>query len=119
MAKDFSAQIEEALKEYGEKVKDTVVKTLPEVAKQASQTIKASSPTRTGTYASGWRQKTTTAFYGVESVVYNAKKPGLPHLLEFGHAKRNGGRVGGDVHIRPVEEWVKSEAVRRLEEALS
>lgn len=119
MANDFAVQIEYALKEYSEQVNQTMQKVLPEVAKEAAKKIQGDAPKKTGKYASGWRQKTTQSDLTIESVVYNAKLPGLAHLLEKGHAKRGGGRVPpAKVHIKPAEEWVKSETARRLEEAL-
>lgn len=114
---DFSVQIMNALKEYNEKVNRAVQKVLPDVAKEAAEMVRGASP-GSGSYGSGWRSKVMPATLGVEAVVYNGKKPGLPHLLEKGHAKRGGGRVGAIVHISPAEAWVKSEAVQRVEEAL-
>lgn len=37
------------------------------------------------------------------TVILHSKMPGLPHLLEHGHAMVNGGRVKGRAHIEPVE----------------
>ena len=119
MAIDFAAQIEEALKEYNEQVNQTMQKILPEVAKEAAKQLRSTSPTDTGRYASGWRQTTTSTPLTIEAVVYNSKLPGFTQLLEKGHAKRGGGRVPpASEHIKPVEEWVKTETERRLEEAL-
>ena len=39
-------------------------------------------------------------------VIHNKDLPGLPHLLEFGHAKKNGGRVAGRIHISKIEREV-------------
>ena len=47
-------------------------------------------------------------------VTLHSKMPGLPHLLEHGHAKANGGRVKGRVHIKPVEEKLISQYEREV-----
>jgi len=115
---DFTVQISKILSEYNEKVDRAMKEALPKIAKEATKKLKGSSPARKGTYAGGWRAKVSLSTVGVEAVVYNARKPGLPHLLERGHAKRGGGRTSPDVHIKPVEEWVKQEAVKAVEEAI-
>ena len=115
---DFTDEIRAILTEYNAKVSQTLKEELPKVAKEAAKQLKGSSPRLTGKYASGWRQKSEITNLTVESVVYNAKSPGLAHLLEFGHAKRGGGRTSPITHIAPVEEWVKEEAVKAIEEAL-
>ena len=77
--------------------------TKKDLAKHAVKQLKATSPKRTGKYASGWTKKKR----GKAIVVHN-KSYQLTHLLEKGHAKRGGGRVAVRVHIAPVEKQVQS-----------
>ena len=48
-----------------------------------------------------------------------SKVPGLPHLLENGHAKRGGGRVPGKTHIAPVEQELIKQFEEQIEKAVS
>ena len=44
--------------------------------------------------------------------------PGLPHLLEKGHATIGGGRVPGRVHIDPAAQSGFDAAMQAVEEGL-
>ena len=50
--------------------------------------------------------------------VYSPSHYMLAHLLENGHAKRNGGRVTGERHIGPAEEHAKEQLIGDIEKAL-
>ena len=54
---------------------------------------------------------------GAEAVIYS-RIPGLPHLLEHGHATRNGGRKGQRVHISPVTDKINESLIREFEVTL-
>ena len=68
----------------------------------------------TGKYAAGWTSQAKEGRYSSQGIIYNRAKPGLPHLLEHGHAKRGGGRTDGKEHIAPVEQ----EVIKSFEEAI-
>ena len=62
----------------------------------------------TGKYAEGWTSRFETERFSAQGIIYNKDVPGLPHLLEHGHAKRGGGRVPGREHVAPVEQILES-----------
>ena len=113
--------IREVLEEYGEDVDKFTAELTEKVAKdgaKALQSASAGSFAGTGKYAKGWKTKVTKERLSTTSVIYNANQPGLPHLLEYGHAKRGGGRVPGREHIRPVEKTIIETFTKEIEAKL-
>ncbi|WP_277255857.1 HK97 gp10 family phage protein [Negativibacillus massiliensis] len=117
---DLSSEITKAMKEYSSEVNQKVKQEIKKVTREAVNDLKEKSPKRTGEYASGWASK--VEFENSENIrtrVYNRKKPSLTHLLENGHAKKNGGRVEGIPHIKPVEEETAEKLENRVKVRLS
>ena len=101
----MASDIQKVLKEYADEVKDNVDSITRQMGQKGAKALKASSKASfggTGKYASGWTYQTEKTRFGNTTTIYN-RTPGLPHLLENGHAKRGGGRVAGRKHIAPVE----------------
>lgn len=108
LAVEIGAQLEQYSTEVAVEIKEEVEKTAAECLKE----IKVNSPTDTGEYKRGWKKKVIfESDTDIRVKIYNAKKPSLAHLLEFGHAKVNGGRYEGTPHIYPA----KKNAAKRLE----
>ncbi len=102
----LDAVIKQTLEEYAEGVQTSVSDATRSVAKAGAAAVRAASGVFGGTkYRRGWTYKVETRRLYSTGVIYN-RTPGLPHLLENGHAKRGGGRVDGRVHIKPVEEEI-------------
>lgn len=89
-------------------------------AKQAVKDLRAKSPKgRSGEYAKGWTSMQKKTRTGVTATVYNKDRYMIAHLLEYGHAKVNGGRTAAQVHIAPIEKSAgdkfADELTRRIE----
>lgn len=112
---DIAREIEKTLHQYVEDVEKDAGEAAEVIAKKAAGALKQNSPQATGEYAKKW----TYEVYESGAIVYN-KSPtsSLTHLLEKGHAKRNGGRVEGIRHIAPVEETFiqdfEQDVIRRI-----
>lgn len=115
---DLSATINGLLEQYGEEIRKELDADIPAVAKETAKKIKADAPKRTGEYAKSWKTKVSTNLYGDTTATVYSTKPGLPHLLEFGHANRGGGRTQPAEHIAPAEEWAEKEITKRVKEAI-
>lgn len=119
-ADKLSAEIAKVLDEYGDDVRSEIDEVTVKIGKAGVKALKnASSIFRgTGKYAKSWTSKAENSRYETAVTLYS-KVPGLPHLLEHGHAKRSGGRVPGRVHIAPVEEQLVDEYTKAVEGAVS
>lgn len=106
-------------KEYS----DEVIKAMPEATKKAAKacvkSLKANAPKKSGEYAGSFKQKTTESSSSKTEITVYSTLPGLPHLLEFGHAKKNQygyyGVTGAHPHWAPAED----EANKVLEEEIT
>jgi hypothetical protein len=94
---------------YTHDVQEKIKVSQVDLGKEAVKELKSSSPKDTGNYRKGWRLKKEK-----DRVVVHNINP-LTHLLEKGHANRDGGRTPPQVHIAPVEERVVGEFIERVE----
>ena len=108
----LSSEINRQLQLYSNVLEDKVDEIAEEVASDAVSKLKSRSPKDTGDYAKKWTYKKVGKAY----VIYN-KKYQLTHLLEKGHVKAGGGRVAARVHIKPVEEEVVRDFIKKIERA--
>lgn len=110
----MTIEIIKELKEYTDDVKKSIRKIAKDVAQESADELHETSPKRTKRYGRGWKVKEDGKGY----IVYNSTSPHLTHLLEKGHAKRNGGRVDGIPHIAPAEKNAIDNFERRISEAI-
>ena len=112
---DISNEIAKALSDYTTEVVEEIDNIADEVAKNVVDTLKVTSPTgRRSRYAKGWRKKKDGKGY----IIYNATDAGLTHLVEKGHAKRNGGRTKAFNHIQNAEETAIKDFENKIERAI-
>lgn len=115
---DLQSQFNALVTDYNEEIMDVVKATMLEVSKDEVKQLKAVPIKRTGEFARGWSSKIEDEGLQFQTLVYNKKKPGLTHLLEHGHAKRNGGRVEGREFISPIEQAGNEEVIKKLKERI-
>lgn len=115
----LSTAIEAELAKYSQEVADQIKQDVQDVAKECVAEIKQKSPKRTGKYRRGWREQ--VAYESNEDLrilIHNKTSGPLTHLLEFGHAKVNGGRVEGIPHIGPAEQRAKKSLIEKAKVAV-
>lgn len=117
----LTVEVNKILEKYGDDVKDNVNNIVKDITKKGATALKGESRSTfggTGKYASGWTSQTETGRFSAQGTIYNGTVPGLPHLLEHGHANRGGGRTPGRVHIAPVEEQLVREFESKVKSKL-
>lgn len=111
--------ITEALQDYADVAGDEMKKAVTKAAKTVQKEIKSNAPRRSGQYAKSWKtKKNGETATGIGYTVYSPNRYQVAHLLEFGHAKRGGGRVAALPHIAKAEQSGKDQLLESLGRAL-
>ena len=111
----LSAAVMEELEGYADLAAEDMKSAVKKAAATVRKDIEAGAPRNTGDYAKSWAVKTTKeSSNALQVTVYSRNRYQIAHLLEYGHAKRGGGRVEGKTHIAPAEE----KGIRQLEEEI-
>jgi hypothetical protein len=97
-------ELVQAVKEYTDDVAKGVRKKVDETARKVLRETKVLARKRTGEYAQGFGITKEDGYGTTKRIVWNKKHYRRVHLLEFGHAKVNGGRVPAYPHLRPAYE---------------
>lgn len=115
---NLTGEISRMLDEYSGAVASDVKDCCRKVAKETVKKLKSSSPERSGSYKKSWRSTVVAEnSSGVQIVVHDGKYQ-LTHLLEFGHAKRGGGRVSPIPHVKQAEEEAASRLMEEIKKIL-
>jgi hypothetical protein len=108
--------IMEGLQEYADLATDDLKKAVKKAGDEAKKDIQNNAPVKTGAYKKSWTVKTTKeTSNAMEVVVHSKNRYQLAHLLEFGHAKRGGGRTKAIPHIAPAEQRAAELLEREVE----
>lgn len=104
---ELSKAIADELTLLQESSTQAVKQAAKETAADIRDDIKSNAPRgRYGKYAKSWRTRVTEETHTSITYTVHAGPDGyrLAHLLEYGHAKRGGGRTKAISHIKPAEE---------------
>ena len=113
--------ISDILQEYAGDISRNIPEITERVGKEGVKAVRNNARSKfkgTGKYARGWAADVEHKRLSTTVTIYNRTLPGLPHLLEHGHANRNGGRTSGRVHIAPVEEKLVKKYEKEIIHAL-
>lgn len=118
----LEADIQKILEDYANGVSDSVQEVIRAAAAKGKGTLRSTSPRSSGKpnfgkkhYADQWavREESTRLTSG--AIIYNqAPTYRLAHLLEHGYTQRNGRRVSGRPHIKPVEDTIIQEVTQGI-----
>lgn len=120
---NMASAILQELEKYRDVTDEAVEKGVSETAKEAVKELRNAHPSGSGRYGSwdekynkGWKvmQTKRDKRYHKEATIHNATDYQLTHLLEKGHALRQGGRAQAFPHIAPVAEKCEDELVNNI-----
>lgn len=118
--KDLRSEVQGLLDQFGWEAEACIRTATEKTAKQVVKELKTGNfGFNDKSYSKGWTRKMTSKRLSASVVIYNKTEGQLTHLLEFGHAKRNGGRTRAFPHIAPINDKVPEMFVDNFTDALA
>ena len=116
---EMADAINEELQEYADLATEDMKEAVKKTAKSVKESIQAGAPVKSGAYKKSWATKATSeSSDSIQMTVYSKNRYQLAHLLEKGHALRNGGRARAFPHIAPAEEEGEELLTELIQKAL-
>lgn len=113
---NFEDALNKIINEYADDITQGTHKAVQEAAKIAKKETQSGSPVgKRGKYKKGWAVKQKKTRLTSEAVIYNRTDYQLTHLLEKGHALRNGGRSKAIPHIATAEQHAIENITKAVE----
>lgn len=118
---NMANEIQRQLGAYSKEVTDEIKKTVDEVSKDCLQEIKSHITFNDKNYSKNMAIKKVRETETSKENVWYVKPPyyRLTHLLEYGHATRNGGSTRAFEHIKFGEELIERDLPKKVEEILN
>lgn len=115
-AKELESAVSNILKDFSEEVTRITKEDVDEVTKIALDEVKGHAPVNTGKYKRSLKSKKEyESATEKRNVIYSKGHGSLTHLLENGHAKRNGGRTRAFPHFVYGQKVIEEELPKLLE----
>ena len=115
----LAEEVMKGLTEYADLATEDLKKSVRKAGQSVKKDISENAPKDTGAYAKSWAVKNTReTANSLEVTVYSRNRYQLAHLLEFGHAKQNGGRTKAFNFIAPINDKVENDLAKIIERKL-
>lgn len=109
---EFAMALAEVLGDIASASEDALFNCVHDALVEGRDRWAEDAPVRLGPYSKSITYRTLRKQGNVEGHIFS-RKPGLPHLLEKGHAKIGGGRTAAQEHVKPAADYA-FDYVRRM-----
>lgn len=118
----LEADLKKILEDYANGVTESMQELIRAAAAKGKGTLRSTSPRSSGLpnfgkkhYADQWAVRDESTRLTANAIIYNkAPTYRLAHLLENGYTRRDGRRVSGRPHIKPVEDTIIQEVTQGI-----
>ena len=117
-ADKFQVAVSDIIEDYADAVNAGIDEAIEEVADHAVDKLKTAGDFNGTKFRRAWTKTVETSRTGISKVTVHLRKPyyRIGHLLEFGHATRNGGRTRAFNFIAPVAQEAEKELETKIAE---
>ena len=112
-------KLREVLADYSDEVNREVQSIVLKYGPKLTAKIKAGANMRTGAYKKSWKTYTEKDRLKTGTISYSDDRYMLPHLLEFEHPLRNGGRSTPNPHIQNAVDAIIPEVEAEIERIIT